>query len=65
MELRKILPEKFWFDINTLLVTLGQNLCRPTKPKCELCPISGYCKTNLSKNYSSSSSPSVSNDGEY
>ena len=44
MELRKILPEKYWLDINTLLVTLGQNLCRPTKPKCDVCPIKEYCK---------------------
>lgn len=43
MELRKILPIKYWLDINTLLVTLGQNLCRPTKPKCNACPISKYC----------------------
>lgn len=43
MELRKILPKKYWLDINTLLVTLGQNLCRPTKPKCDKCPISKYC----------------------
>lgn len=46
MELRKILPKKYWLDINTLLVTLGQNLCRPTKPKCELCPIKEYCKNS-------------------
>ena len=43
MELRKILPSKYWLDINTLLVTLGQNLCRPAKPKCDKCPISKYC----------------------
>ena len=45
MELRKILPKEFWLDINTLLVTLGQNLCRPTKPKCGICPIKEYCKS--------------------
>ncbi len=44
MELRKILPKKYWLDINTLLVTLGQNLCRPTKPKCGECPISKFCE---------------------
>ena len=44
MELRKILPQKYWLDINTLLVTLGQNLCRPTNPKCTECPIKKYCK---------------------
>ena len=47
MELRKILPQKFWLDINTLLVTLGQNICRPTKPKCEICPISKYCSQDF------------------
>jgi len=41
--LRKILPQKYWLDINTILVTLGQNICK-AKPKCELCPISAYCK---------------------
>ncbi|MBQ7450023.1 endonuclease III [bacterium] len=46
MELRKILPDKFWIEINTLFVTLGQNLCRPTKPKCNFCPIANYCDFN-------------------
>src|SRR5574344_851438 len=32
MELRKILPEKYWLDFNTLLVTHGQNICKPQKP---------------------------------
>lgn len=45
MELRKLLPKKYWLDINTLLVTFGQNLCRPTKPMCEKCPVSQYCET--------------------
>ena len=44
LELRKILPQKFWLDINTLLVTLGQNICRPSKPKCTECPINEYCQ---------------------
>lgn len=41
--LRKILPEKYWIDINTLLVTHGQNICKPQKPKCNECPIEKYC----------------------
>lgn len=44
MELRKLLPEKYWLDINTLLVTFGQNLCKPQKPMCEVCPVSEYCE---------------------
>ncbi|MBQ9149922.1 endonuclease III [bacterium] len=43
-ELRKILPKKHWIDFNTLLVTHGQNICKPQKPLCEKCSISKYCK---------------------
>ncbi len=41
--LRKILPQKFWMDFNTLLVTHGQNICRPIKPKCNECKINNIC----------------------
>ena len=41
--LRKKLPKKYWIDINTLLVTHGQNVCKPVKPMCGICPISEYC----------------------
>lgn len=41
--LREKLPEKHWIDINTLLVTHGQNVCKPIKPMCEICPIKDYC----------------------
>lgn len=46
MVLRKLLPEKYWLDINTLLVTFGQNHCTPRNPKCESCPIKDYCESN-------------------
>ena len=45
MALRKILPQKYWLDINTILVTFGQNLCKPQRPMCESCPIKEYCST--------------------
>ncbi|MCD8025011.1 MAG: endonuclease III, partial [Candidatus Gastranaerophilales bacterium] len=41
--LREILPEKYWIDFNTLLVTHGQNVCKPVSPKCEICSINKYC----------------------
>lgn len=41
--LREKLPQKYWIDINTLIVTHGQNICKPTKPKCSECPIANYC----------------------
>lgn len=42
--LREKLPVKYWIDINSLLVTHGQNVCKPIKPKCENCPICELCK---------------------
>lgn len=41
--LRAKLPVKYWIDINTLLVTHGQNVCKPQKPDCKNCPINKYC----------------------
>ncbi|MBR1619380.1 endonuclease III [bacterium] len=41
--LRKRLPEKYWIPINSLLVTHGQNVCKPLKPLCNMCPIEKYC----------------------
>ena len=41
--LRDKLPEKYWIDINTLIVTHGQNICKPLKPNCTTCPIAKYC----------------------
>lgn len=45
MALRKTLPKKYWIDFNTLLVTYGQNICKPINPKCQMCSISKYCKS--------------------
>lgn len=45
--LRKKLPIEFWIDINTLLVTHGQNICKPIKPLCNICPIEKYCSKIL------------------
>ena len=41
--LREKLPIKYWIPINTLLVTHGQNVCKPINPKCDICPISTFC----------------------
>lgn len=44
MDLRKKLPAEYWLSINGLLVTLGQNICHPTSPKCSICPLTAWCK---------------------
>lgn len=45
--LRKKLPKKYWIDINSLLVTHGQNICKPIKPLCDICPIEKYCEKKI------------------
>lgn len=41
--LRKKLPEQYWIKYNDMLVTFGQNICRPISPLCTRCPIEKYC----------------------
>ncbi len=43
MTLREKLPEEYWIPINGLLVTLGQNICHPTSPRCSTCPVAQWC----------------------
>lgn len=46
MRLREILPGRYWQRINDLLVTFGQNLCRPVSPFCSRCPLITFCQRN-------------------
>ena len=43
MALRAKLPPEYWLAINGLLVTLGQNICHPTSPRCSVCPVAALC----------------------
>ncbi len=48
--LRKKLPRRYWIIYNDLLVTYGQNLCKPISPLCGICRIEKYCdKINVNK----------------
>lgn len=38
-----VLPEKYWIEINELLVLYGQTICTPVSPKCSLCPFLDQC----------------------
>ncbi len=42
--LRDKLPQKYWIVYNDLLVSYGQNLCKPISPFCSRCVISGLCE---------------------
>ena len=48
-ELKKILPKRYWLDINHMFVKFGQTICRPINPKCHKCPIKDSCKWYMKK----------------
>ncbi|MDP2688773.1 MAG: endonuclease III [Deltaproteobacteria bacterium] len=43
LELRRVLPKRYWIPINDLLVAFGQNVCRPVSPFCSRCGLEPYC----------------------
>ena len=43
MALRRKLPGRYWIVFNDLLVTYGQNLCKPISPFCSKCSIAKFC----------------------
>lgn len=49
MELRRILPVRYWKTWNSHLVSFGQTRCDPAHPKCGGCPISKYCRSPKKK----------------
>lgn len=42
--LRRKLPQKYWMRYNDLLVSFGQNQCKPVSPHCSTCPVSTLCR---------------------
>jgi endonuclease-3 len=41
--LRATLPRRFWIPYNDLLVSFGQNVCKPISPLCSRCPVQPLC----------------------
>jgi endonuclease-3 len=41
--LRQVLPRRHWIPYNDLMVTFGQNVCKPISPLCSTCPVNGLC----------------------
>jgi endonuclease-3 len=42
--LEKVLPRKYWVEINRLLVPFGKHICTGRLPKCSICPVLEYCR---------------------
>jgi endonuclease-3 len=43
-DLMTAFPPEQWGDLTDLLIAHGRTLCTAKKPKCEICPINGYCR---------------------
>jgi len=41
--LYRVLPRAWWAKVNLLLVTWGQNVCRPVYPRCGVCVLTSNC----------------------
>lgn len=42
-KLMAVVPEECWIELNPLLVALGQTVCLPRSPECQLCPLDPLC----------------------
>ena len=41
--LEKVLPERYWVEINALLVPFGKHVCTGSAPRCSACPVLKMC----------------------
>lgn len=42
--LRELLPRRIWRHVNFHLVSFGQTICLPRRPRCDICPVLRYCR---------------------
>lgn len=42
--LERVLPKKYWIEINRRLVPFGKHVCTGVKPKCSTCAVLAYCR---------------------
>ena len=43
-DLMKAIPEEYWISINLWMITFGRTICKAQSPKCQECPLAGYCR---------------------
>ncbi|MBI2173235.1 MAG: hypothetical protein HYT73_03450 [Candidatus Aenigmarchaeota archaeon] len=41
--MKRVVPKRYWRDINDIFVRFGQSICLPRNPKCNACPVNKYC----------------------
>lgn len=43
-ELMKVLPKECWIKYNHQIIAFGRQICKAQSPKCQECPLVGYCQ---------------------
>jgi len=44
LALEDVLPERYWIEINRLLVPFGKHVCTGVRPRCSTCPVLDMCR---------------------
>lgn len=44
LELTRVVPEKYWLELNELFVRFGQTTCKPIGPRCDRCTLTSDCR---------------------
>jgi endonuclease-3 len=42
-QLMELIPQRYWNEAGMALSFLGREICRPTEPKCDECPMTAVC----------------------
>ncbi|MCL9807491.1 endonuclease III [Flavobacterium amniphilum] len=42
-QLMQVLDKNIWGEIGMSISFLGREICRPTNPKCDICPVNNHC----------------------
>lgn len=43
-DLMRVIPKEYWILINIWFITFGRSICKAQSPKCQECPLAGYCR---------------------
>ena len=43
-DLLKVIPQKYYKDVNHLFMWHGRNTCTARNPNCSNCPVNQFCK---------------------